>query len=206
MRPIFIVGTGASGTKYISKILNRIGIAVGHERRRKDGLVSWELVILSEFERCKSKWSDEPIVLHQVRDPLKTINSLRVTHGKDSWEDIYATLNSITADMPLLYCCMHYWYDWNRKAEQMAKWTYRIEDLPSIWELFCDEIGRPDLSEKGISVIANMHEDINSKLKKIKQMGLVPPRLTWDHLFGVDGILAWKIIMLARWYGYTNFS
>src|SRR5262245_1471922 len=135
-----ITGCGRSGTKYIAAVLQKLGLRIGHERFAPDGIASWQMV-----------FNDAPIpgrprggvafdvVLHQVRHPLLVIPSLS-TFRAGSWHYVARHVPS-DPDDSLLVRATRYWVCWNEQAQRLAQWTYRVEDLPCVFDDFCRRIG-----------------------------------------------------------------
>jgi len=130
MKKLLIVGCGRSGTRYASKVLGLAGLDVGHEKDGRHGRVDWRCV---HDPSARGRYD---VVLHQVRHPLRVIESFH-TAGKVSWRLVSKADPAIVGG-PLLRDCARYWVRWNLAAEEMASMTYRVEDmgfvLPSIFE------------------------------------------------------------------------
>ena len=74
---VLVTGCGRSGTQYMTKALRTMGLRVGHERFREDGIVSWYLAEDSRVKLFKDIIGKNPICyIHLVRHPLKVINSM----------------------------------------------------------------------------------------------------------------------------------
>ena len=130
-----IVGTGRSGSGFISKALRAAGIDCGHEewwgptpQRGRPGLQgdsSW--LAVPELDVF-----DGP-VLHQVRDPLDVVRSLvgiRMfsdnAHGAFRWF-MFAHQPGLTGDD--VADAMRWYVEWNRRCEAHAVLRYRVEDV-----------------------------------------------------------------------------
>ena len=127
-----ITGAGRSGTKYMAAVLRRCGLDVGHERLGRDGIVSGFYCFEAERYPGRNHPAPRPefeVILHQVRDPLRTIAS--VTTGRSrAWAQQFVPVEAGAS--PLRWAC-YYWLTWNLEAERQALWTYRIEALPDVW-------------------------------------------------------------------------
>lgn len=201
---IVIVGCPKSATMYIAELLKRMGLDFKHEEYAEDGMADWRLAV--ENPRPWGGYSGhekldflrEANILHQVREPLSTMSSMQKIAG---WEYIFSYINvfdyanHVPVRMPdsITKRCMLCWYHWNRKAESIAKWTYRIEDLEKIWGKFCRMINHPELIRKK-EILQTVPKNINTA-KPYKP-------LEWHDLFEEDEKLARKIVALAERYGY----
>jgi hypothetical protein len=187
-----ITGCGRSGTVYISCLLDELGADVPHETMGLDGIASWLLAV----DAGSAPWGplrrmfQYRTVVHQVRHPLRAIASAQ-TFRPESWGYI---CGHIPCDMtePLLLRCAKYWHYWNLKAEQTAAWTYRIEELPRVFDRLCEAVGvLPDRS-----CLAAVPADVNSRRDSYSA-------ITWDHLAELDPELTRKIQAQAARYGYA---
>ncbi|MEI8365611.1 MAG: hypothetical protein WCF65_04250 [Parachlamydiaceae bacterium] len=135
LKPLLIVGCGRSGTEYMATFLRESGLDINHERIGSDGCVSWPLVVNS-FSPWGPITNEEYIhVFHQVRHPLNVITSWFINLDsltRDEWVFIRRHIPEIRDHDSLIVQCAKYWYYWNLKAEKMAEWRYRIEDIDSI--------------------------------------------------------------------------
>lgn len=131
-RKLLIVGCGRSGTKYISELLKKNGFDVGHEQDGTDGIASWPMTITDGED---PPWGPSfreykfDAIVHQVRNPVKVISSCHTILDK-SWNYIKKYIPIKETDSKLIMCAK-YWYYWNLRAENLANFTYRIEDIDS---------------------------------------------------------------------------
>ena len=142
-KPRFVViGTPRSGTSYFSALCKANGIQVSHEdyftefgpmlrnpRRRFDtvGDVSWLAVPYLPDE--------DMIVIHQVRNPLKVVNSIHrmgLFHGHRAYtrEAFVETArrNFQFSDDPLR-SAIRFYVEWNEKCEALTDKRYKVEEL-----------------------------------------------------------------------------
>jgi hypothetical protein len=191
-----IVGTGRSGTRYISRLLQAAGIRCGHENwwrlddqqaTRLEGDASWIATFQLDDYRGQ--------IFHQVRDPLKVVNSILygkkqllrggpALEGRIRWIDI-------TGDDR--FDALNIAVTWLRKAEQIAAWTWRLEDMDSdLLQHICDRIGHPidsRLADRALATVApntNKHTD--------------GQRITWDDL--PPSTVKTEAMTFAKHYGY----
>lgn len=210
-----ITGCARSGTRYSFKVLKALGLDVGHERACKDGLVCWQAAYPTEdpvgnitgtkipqtgrelHQICKP-------ILHQVRHPLHVVKSFRYkSHPK--------TFNYIAKHLPICRTAkdkthfgMLYWYYWNQFADKIAAETYRIEQLPEIFEDWCRWLGvSPNRSVlNGIRTDDNTeHTPSSARSDPDFQKNIREP-LTWQQMQELDLELCANIRRLALHYGY----
>jgi len=126
-----ITGAGRSGTAYITRVLKRCGLRVEHERPGRDGCVSGFYCFEAKSYPGKhvAPRPQFDVILHQVRDPLKTIASVRTGNSR-GWAQQFVDVEHSAS--PLRWAC-YYWKTWNMEAERQALWTYRIEALSDVW-------------------------------------------------------------------------
>lgn len=137
MTKILGLGHPRTGTGYTTKVLQQMGLDIGHERYGKDGIVAWQYAIGKPYEilHHKLRDKDEPeydFLLYNVRDPKKSLASIVYTVGRHAWgvidrvldlpDDISRTERAIisitTFDKLIL----------KRKPDLI----WRIEDSPSL--------------------------------------------------------------------------
>lgn len=195
---ILITAIGRSGTAYIARILRSIGLDVHHESFGRDGTASWYWAAFRRSDtsaisrRCRPPILNRTprfrAILHQVRDPLNAIASFS-TANESSWEWIYANTPVHPSD-PLLKRCSEAWLHWNRMAEEISDWTYRIESLGSVWPEFCARVG---VSAPPGSV-PNIPHTINSRPHRT---------LSWEDIRTLTPTSG-EIEAMAKRYGYQT--
>lgn len=140
---VLVTGCGRSGTQYTAALLNRLGLAVGHESLGPDGVASWCMAV----DSSDAPWGSGrhglsfAHVFHQVRHPLDVIPSL-TTFAPASWEFI-ARFIPIDPEEPILRRAAKYWLFWNERAEKLAEWRYPIEEISEQFDAFCTRLGIP---------------------------------------------------------------
>jgi len=173
-----ITGCGRSGTGYIVAFLNANGLDINHEDARgyigRDGCVSWPMLANSLSSRGPIINEKYIHVFHQVRHPLNVITSwfinLKALDGTD-WVFIRRHVPEIHKNDSLIVQCAKYWYYWNLKAEKIAEWRYRIEDIDQIIPEFERRIG----VHLDASVLATIPRDTNTWTNTEK-------KVTWRYL------------------------
>jgi hypothetical protein len=221
---ILITGCGRSGTKYISVLLGRCGLELGHERKvGKDGISSW----LFGVESSTAPWGPPPAdyrfehTFHLIRNPLSAIPSI-ATFGPAAWEYISRHISIETSDSLILKSAK-YWLYWNGMVENKTDIRLKIEDMPGAIAMLCDRVGAQfdmsrikqvpnDLNTRRYGILFNIFESMcldvglvrnNTFLKKV--LSKLPPMyddLTWKDLRALDPSLMEKIYNKALEYGY----
>lgn len=183
-RPLVITGCPRSGTTYASKYLQANGFDVRHEELGPDGVVGWcigggnsEKQYGPSYNESESFYQD-PIRLHQVREPLACISSLMTINDK-SMSFFRRAFRMNPANEGLLSCAMKIWYYWNLKCEEVTEFTYKVEDIDYI--LLGDKT-HPDKKENG-----RAHDLVS-----------------WGDLTKTNLSLTYKIVDLASDYGYVG--
>lgn len=191
---LLIVGCARSGTAYTAKVLNELGLQIGHEKMGRDGIIFWHLTPKIARSEKYSKHNQFEHIFHQVRDPLKVISSVYVTEDRNSWSFITKYLPQIKVQDSHLVKCAKYWYYWNLEAEKIAEWTYRLEEIDDHWEEFEKHIGKK-LKRANVKV----RKDTNTW-----QTGNYRT-FTWQDLkTELDPELFENIQKLALKYGYST--
>lgn len=207
-----ITGCGRSGTTYITQVLQRCGLDVGHERMGRDGIVSGFYAFDAPKYPGKHP-TPRPqfdVVLHQVRAPLAAIASLQTGH---SWDWVRPLLSlPARANVPALPIRRKSaWlqpvrpkptrasmltlaaYDWliaNENAERMAVLTYRIEALEAAWP----ELQRLLGFTAGYGVTAGIPKTANTRQHR---------PVTWGQVKAAAPEIYTAIRDAATRYGYV---
>jgi hypothetical protein len=186
-----ITGCGRSGTKYAAALLSAAGLRIGHETMGRDGIASWLLAALPAAPGWGPSGEDFHFrtILHQVRNPLAAISSMQ-TIQPTSWRYICQHVPCSMED-PLLFRCATYWREWNLKAESIAAWSYRLEDIDSAWEELCARLALPATREALNAVARNL----NTRKGSFENV-------TWDDLKNLDPRLCLAVQEQAARYGY----
>lgn len=168
---IRVVACPRSGTMYTTQVLRHLGYCVGHENMGTDGSVGYHLSVVKP-DNC----------LHQVRHPLRQIASM-VAHK--NWGFAQKIVSVPNMD---LSGCMTLWLEMNEMCDEFAVWRFQIEELPEVWDEFCERIGHEKCDMPDIPTDTN--KDVRTK------------SLTWVELHNCDKDLAQRIFRKAREYGY----
>jgi hypothetical protein len=219
-RQVLVTGCGRSGTKYAAFVLRRLGLDVPHERLGRDGTASWPMAVHARV-RPWGPGGAPPFheVFHQVRHPLPTIASA-CTFKPESWRFV-AEHVPCPLDAPPLLRAARYWHWWNRRAEEVATWRYRVEALPDVFDEFCARLGvAPDrgaleavctnVNTRALSWPHHVAEEAlerlrlpyPSALRSLVQRPTPLPEVTWEDLDELDRDLCERIREQADRYGY----
>lgn len=174
-----IVACARSGTLFMSKLLKELGLDIGHEKMGEDGSVGYHLAVIKP-DNC----------FHQVREPLKQISSMMAHQSWGFMKDVIDIQDGLLG-------CMQYWLKWNELCEEFCVWRYKIEELPDIWDEFCERIGHEKCE------MPNVPTDTNTSKKHKYQERINYREYSWDDLFKENGKLAQDIIDKAIKYGYA---
>ena len=204
-KKLLVTGCARSGTRYIATVLKKCGMDIGHETLGNDGIASWGMVVESE----KFPWGlgrnglEFEHIFHQVRDPLKSISSIYTTEGPKSWGFITSQVPEISLNDPYIVRAAKYWYYWNSMAEKLAEWTYRVEDIDTVWDEYERRLGM----QLDRSIVKEVTPDVNSRNGKPTRCDYIstgePTSFSWDDLKQqLDPELYENIRSLAKKYGY----
>ena len=180
-----------SGTQYCARWFRALGYNFAHEDLKKDGGVGWNMSFKGPgpprcLDNYKLQYKDFKHILHQVRNPLHTIQSLG---GMD-----HLTINNVQKIIgplpkPRILRGAQFWLKWNQMCSNPAQFTYKVEDL------------KPN-TETTHKIAKLMNFDPN----QVKQM---PKRLGGKHETRIitlnditDTTLKNQIAELATQYGY----
>lgn len=134
-RTLLIVSCGGGGTGYTSTSLQKGGLDIKHEKMGVDGMISWPHVA------GPYNWQGKEVpevnfchIFHQVRNPLSVIQTWlkKPTIFSPDWRFIRSQIPQISIDDPKIVQCAKYWYYWNLKAEEIAEWRFKVEELNEV--------------------------------------------------------------------------
>jgi hypothetical protein len=195
---LLITGCGRSGTHFTSELLRQMGFDVPHEHVGKDGTASWKHVVSGTFvyigknREVKIDSDGFTHILHQVRHPLKVIASMQ-TFSDSTWHYMARFIDLNLKASPV-HRAMQAWVGWNELVESKASWRFKIEDLPSNFEVFCEKAGLP------VQVIPEVsHKAKDSRTDRFSAV-------YWEDLVELDLKLAECVREMALRYGYENIA
>lgn len=225
-KKLMITGCGRSGTRYITFLLRRLGLDVGHENVKKHGIASWCTAVDAEqtpWGISAQKYNFEQ-KFHQIRHPLLVIPSA-CSFKENSWLYICNHI-PVSIDEPVLLRSAKYWYYWNLEAEKVCDWNYRIEDITTVFDEFCERLGvfpdrsalestPSDVNTRQRGQLIHLYDELmehlslNLSSNLRKKLVLTPTNksnhiLTWDTLKSLDFQLYLKIKKKAKEYGYSD--
>lgn len=220
---LLITGCGRSGTKYASFALQRLGLEVPHERLGRDGISSWTMAVAAESRPYGPPSSEVSFqhIFHQVREPLATITSC-MTFNNESWDFICRHIECRPV-APVLIKAATYWLLWNKKAEEIATWRYRIEDFhDGVAHEICRRMGVSSNVDTIISIPRNFNTrregrtvhffeelfrraglNVPATLRATVAKPAAPECVSWGALEKADPVLCARIRAKATEYGYS---
>jgi hypothetical protein len=141
-KSLLVTGCGRSGTGFTAEFLKLSGYDVGHEHMGKKGTVSWLTAARVDEAPWGPLWNDYEFrrVFHQVRNPIKVIQSVYNVPPRAGWDWIASILTQIKPEDSRLTMCVKYWIYWNRMVEIKADFTYRVEDMEELLPLFAKKL------------------------------------------------------------------
>ena len=183
-----ITGAGRSGSTYMTKVLQKCGLDVGHHKMGKDGIVcGFYCMDAKKYPTgMPSPCPKFDVILHQVREPLKSIASLQT--GR-SWKWTSQFL-PIPKDAPILVKACYNWLIFNEHAEKQALWTYRIENLENVWM----DLQRVLVFDTPYDKVANISKKTNTRKHN---------SVTWEDVKKAVPEIYEKIKNAAERYGYV---
>ena len=209
MKKMFLVtGFPRSGTHFTKTLLRNYGLkAAGEEygrlkplshEKKADCVVSWQHLDLHQ--------EHFPVILHQVRHPLKVISSAQTLYN-NSLRKIFKKINApnywsfqlhfrktrFFNDDIIIHRLMYSWLYWNEQIERDPRneLVFRLENIENSWSDILDKIGAEN------SDMPALRKNVNTRKGKYDT-------LTWEKLHEVDDNLANKIILKAKEYGYEK--
>jgi len=197
-----ILGTGRSGSTFLTHVFRQWGLDLGHEQVGELGTSShffhedhhwypyfpWEDGKAHVGERLNDYIFRNK--LHVIRDPLKCIPSIEKVLTSINWEFAEETGVIPALKMSKRERVMMYWLHLNRKMEAICDRTIRLEDIDVDLIEYLDDVGInhgvwPDLPPKNKGTGFKKSDPI-----------------TFDDLYEVDPTLAQELLNYAYTKGY----
>ena len=176
----FIAAAPRSGTQYIAKVFQEVGVDIQHEAFGEAGISAFHTI---PHLACRK----HGVILHQVRDPLKTIASMQIIDA--SWGYITYYTGISRPDGDLLHAVMRLWLLLNHSIEKYDHIRYRIEDIDTEWPRLCNILNIPKCS------LPDIPRNAHSRAGEFRP-------LTWHELEFRDRQLTKCIKDTAVRYGY----
>lgn len=190
-----ITGTGRSGTGYIAHLLRQLGIRCGHEswwnphnrhEPNLDGDASWLAAPLLHLYQGH--------VFHQLRDPIRVIDSLR--NGEMFQPGVeyylrYADLHTPGGFTDNLEGAVRFCAHWLQLCDERAELTWKLEDVdaPLLVEL-TRRVGKPCTLEQAQKALEAVPRNVNQHGPK--------PGIRWTDLPDLPET-AWLRSWAERW-------
>ena len=208
-----IIGTGRSGTGFITKALGKAGRDIGHESMGKDGISSWCLVADEIEPPYGPSWSTvknlDVVIGHQVRHPVDSILSL-LTMNKRSEDFIKSSgIGEFSKCRNKTELAMVHWLTWNQKAYDKASFHWTLDNVETGFIPMLDRLSWGINQEKwaqSIQAAGKTENGAKSRLqfRKIVRMSpevllsrirhaYFPRENSWETLADVDPILTQEI-------------
>ena len=227
MKKFVITGIGRSATRYSSALLSAAGISTTWETafkvNRRDALEVGDASWLSA--PFLSELPDDTVVLHQVRDPLRWLESwlISTAHWPHRHRQFVAEHSQIYRweRLPRPQADMRVWVQWHRMIEAQVKdkglpyLRYKVEELDlAKLEEIATLIGAPlkkGLADKALQSTSKTTNTVRVKRPRPKKMlhqGAIPapvdPTLTWAGLPTGPELDAFKSLAVEYGYGVTD--
>jgi len=177
---IILTGTARSGTTYISRVFQSLGLDIRHEKYGEKGISAFQLAPFLSFYR-------HALIIHQVREPLACISSIQTIRSR-TWRRVACFLSDLSEEN-YISCCMRYWLDWNAMIEPHACYRYQVEKIEEHWEWLCEHVGIPKCELPAIPTDTNSRKHLYEGL-------------TWEDIREADEELYDSIRYKAQEYGY----
>jgi hypothetical protein len=202
-----VTGTPRSGTTYVARVLQKLGLDCRHERRFNPWEIIMEVCRFNEEPWGDSSWLAAPFlqalpadakVFHVVRDPLSAVNSIIGT-GQIDWPDDYRTFIAKYCWNDANYWptdvgrdAQTFWVRWNLMIEQSGRVSrrFRVEETAAAVPGILSDVGLAGVSEQDI---ARVLQEVPRNMNARKHRSAL--RLTRDDLTP-------EFIQTARRYGY----
>jgi hypothetical protein len=201
---LLITGCGRSGTGFMSKIFEAVGVPSGHEVSFNPIQHVWPWV------GVESSWLAAPFleqllssvhVVHQVRHPLAVIRSFMSYGFFDQLNDYvnfcYRHAPEICEWPDPLDRCIQYWISWNEMVEKHNVPCHRVEDLSALQLVEMSLSAGFEVSEKAFEVVLRKWIDA-----KVGHLHTLPLRsVAAEELLARP--LGQKLQEVAGRYGYA---
>eukprot|EP00435_Cladocopium_sp_Y103_P000058 s1588_g1.t1 len=222
-----VTGTGRSGTKFLVKVLNALGLQVSHDtakQRSADGAVSW--VHGNHKRGCQLPWWSYNVsesffseVFLMLRDPLSQISS-RSENGnleRREWYDFLSCssrMNDAEGDggpgpsaeedsdvVRSLKTALKFYVLQNSFIEEYAARTFRVEDLRDDPQIIMEICSRNHSCNCSLAKVKEVMNEVGEKVNSNHTNKTA--NVTWSRLAALDRPFAVMAQVLAQRHGYV---
>jgi hypothetical protein len=181
---ILIAACPRSGTMTMAHMLQAAKFDIKHEKPGSLGTVDWHEI--AHYGRYTT-------IVHQVREPLATISSLRLiapSSCKFIAEHLHKRNYAISDNIDSIAFYVGIYLHWNHLISQHATWRYRIEDISAQWPKLLEHLGLPDTP----------HVPTNPQNSRSHKSSASP--VTWTRVLEDAPHLSAALALRAKEYGY----
>lgn len=225
-----VTGTGRSGTKFLVKVLNALGLQVSHDnakQRSADGAVSW--VHGNHKRGCQLPWWSYNVsdsffseVFLMLRDPLDQISS-RSENGnleRREWYDFLSCSSRMNDEghdvsgppgppsgeedsdvVRSLKTALKFYVLQNSFIEEYAAKTFRVEDLREDPQILMDICSRNHSCNCSFARVTEVMKEVGDKVNSNHTNKT--SNVTWSRLAALDRPFAVMAQILAQRHGYV---
>lgn len=217
-----VTGTGRSGTKFLVKVLNALGLQVSHDtakQRSADGAVSW--VHGNHKRGCELPWWSYNVdsffseVFLMLRDPLSQISS-RSENGnleRREWYDFLSCSSRMNDEGPSpaseeesnvvrsLRTALKFYVLQNSFIEEYAAKTFRVEDLRHEPQILMDLCSRNHSCNCSLARVTEVMKEVGEKVNSNHTNKT--SNVSWSRLAALDRPFAAMAQALAQRHGYV---
>lgn len=229
--PVLFTGTGRSGTTFLCKIFQVVGLNISHDNDidcghypGTDGAASWFDAFVTEFHGKRRMYRE---VLHIVRNPIKVIASRvhrlegnmsyvkgfhRLTSPWENTSDLVHIIESENyytdrRDDAMKFSLKH-WVRRNSFVGVVASWVEQIEQLSSdpmaLWRLcMAAHFGpRCQTLEQWRQAMDNTSQTINTDMDKFKFANKEKRKVDWLELLRLEQMYSSIALKMSLDLGY----
>ena len=200
--PLLVTGTPRSGTTYTSAWLTSLGMKLEDDwhHPKLHGTSSWIFAFEDKHNIGPARTGGGKFrhVLHQVRDPLKSITALctEPLHDKRYLTFLQRHINVTSSYNDWNWkaiTTLKFWVDWHQYLNDMKFPTYQIEQVRA------EDMFRM----AGLESIYNASKADKEKVSKDHNKRSHRSGFSWQDLYSLDPELAAKAWDLAHYFNYS---
>lgn len=168
---VVVTGVPHSGTWFTYILLRNAGVNVTHEVARKVGTIDWMYPVRNQDVSPR-------VVLHQVRNPYKVIQSLSALK-ETIWDArIYPNMPILKSE-PWLVQRTKLWLYWSAVCEALSTATYRVEDETKAAFVLADafNIDQSRIDHSKVDHAINSHPTDLMPLSDQEMLDALPPAI-----------------------------